>query len=188
MAIKIFIDQGHNPQNPNAGAEAGGVREQDITYTVGIMLAELLNANPNFEAITSRTYPEEQLGTTTTESLTQRVRMANEWGADYFISIHCNASTILSASGSEAYVYRLGSEAAALGEYLLLGLNEATGLPNRGVMVNSGLFVLRRTYMPAVLMELGFITNDTDRYLLTQDPQAFARGLYIGLLSYFGLD
>ena len=35
MAIKIFIDQGHNPQNPNAGAEANGIREQDINYAVG---------------------------------------------------------------------------------------------------------------------------------------------------------
>ena len=49
MAIKIFIDQGHNPQNPNAGAEANGVREQDVTYDVGVRLGNLLRANPNFE-------------------------------------------------------------------------------------------------------------------------------------------
>lgn len=187
MAIKIFIDQGHNPQNPNAGAEAGGVREQDITYEVGIRLADLLNANPNFEARTSRTYPEEQLGTSTTTSLAARVNAANSWGANYFISIHCNASNILEASGSEAYVYRLDSEAAVLGEYLLIGLENATGLSNRGVMQNSGLYVLRHTYMPAVLMEIGFITNEYDRYLMTTDPESFARGLYNGLLSYFGL-
>jgi len=41
MAIKIFIDQGHNPSNPNAGAEGQGLREQDITYDIGIRLAEL---------------------------------------------------------------------------------------------------------------------------------------------------
>ncbi len=187
MAIKIFIDQGHNPQNPNAGAEAGGVREQDINYTVGIMLADMLNANPNFAARTSRTYPQEQLGTTTAESLATRVQLANSWGADYFISIHCNASDISTASGSEAYVYRLNSEAAYLGEHLLTGLSNATGLANRGVFANTGLYVLRRTYMPAVLMEIGFITNDYDRYLMTANPEAFARGLYNGLLSYFGL-
>ncbi len=119
MAIKIFIDQGHNPQNPNAGAEAFGLREQDINYEVGILLADMLNANPNFEARTSRTYPEEQLGTSSTTSLQTRVTMANSWGADYFISIHCNASTIITASGSEAYVYRLGSEASVFAEYML---------------------------------------------------------------------
>ncbi len=187
MPIKIFIDQAHNPQNPNAGAEAGGAREQDINYAVGIRLAELLNADPNFEARTSRAYPEEQLGDSTLASLTARVDAANGWGADYFISIHCNASDIPSASGSEAYVYRPDSEAAALGAYLLAGLAGATGLADRGVMQNSGLYVLRHTYMPAVLMEIGFITNDNDRYLMTADPESFARGLYNGLLAYFGL-
>lgn len=80
MAIKIFIDQGHNPQNPNAGAEANGLREQDINYNVGILLAEMLNNNPNFEARTSRTYPTEQLGTSTLTSLQTRVALANSWG------------------------------------------------------------------------------------------------------------
>jgi N-acetylmuramoyl-L-alanine amidase len=188
MAIKIFIDQGHNPTNPNAGAEGNGVREQDVNYEVGIRLAALLNANSNFEARTSRTTPEEQLGDSTAASLAARVNMANSWGADYFISIHCNASDITEASGSEAYVYRLNSEAAALGEYLLVGLNHATGLANRGVMQNSGLYVLRYTYMPAVLMELGFLTNPYDAYLLDSNPQAFAQGLYDGLVAYFGVE
>ena len=188
MAIKIFIDQGHNPQNPNAGAEAFGLREQDINYEVGILLADMLNANPNFEARTSRTYPEEQLGTSTTTSLQTRVTMANSWGADYFISIHCNASTIITASGSEAYVYRLGSEATAFAEYMLVGLHNATGLENRGVQQNSGLFVPRHTYMPVVLMEIGYITNLDDAFLMRTDPQAFARGLYNGIIAYFGVN
>lgn len=187
MAIKIFIDQGHNPINPNAGAEANGLREQDVNYEIGILLAEMLNANPNFEARTSRTSPEEQLGDSITTSLQTRVNGANYWGADYFISLHCNASTIISASGSEAYVYRLGSEAAYFAEYLLAGLAGATGLANRGVMANSGLFVLRHTYMPAVLVELGYITNPNDAYLLATDPQSFAKGLYNGILDYFNI-
>jgi N-acetylmuramoyl-L-alanine amidase len=45
MAIKIFIDQGHNPTNPNAGAEGNGYREQDLVYTIGRALADLLNQN-----------------------------------------------------------------------------------------------------------------------------------------------
>ena len=55
--IKIFIDQGHNPTNPNAGAEANGLREQDITYDVGVRLANLLRANPNFDVRLSRNSP-----------------------------------------------------------------------------------------------------------------------------------
>ncbi|MBS7264318.1 MAG: N-acetylmuramoyl-L-alanine amidase, partial [Eubacteriales bacterium] len=44
MAIKIFIDQGHNPENPNAGAEGNGYREQDLVYEIGVRLAALLNS------------------------------------------------------------------------------------------------------------------------------------------------
>ena len=92
------------------------------------------------------------------------------------------------ASGSEAYVYRLNSVAADLGEQLLIGLHNATGLDNRGVRTNPSLYVLRRTAMPAVLMEMGYLTNTHDARLLSQDPQSFARGMYNGILTYFGLD
>ena len=55
MAIKIFIDQGHNPRGFNSGAEANNLREQDITYNVGIRLAEILRQDGRFEVLTSRT-------------------------------------------------------------------------------------------------------------------------------------
>ena len=111
MAIKIFIDQGHNPTNPNAGAEGQGLREQDLVYEIGVLTADLLRQNPNFEVRLSRNSPDEILGTTVGESLASRVSAANSWGADYFISLHANASTIPSASGNEAYVYSYDSPA-----------------------------------------------------------------------------
>ena len=152
--MKIFIDQGHNPQNPNAGAEANGVREQDVTYTVGVELAAMLESNPFFEVRLSRNSPTEQLGTSNTSSLAARVDAANSWGADYFISLHCNSSEYTEASGSEVYVYSESSPAWPLGENILTGLNRATGLPNRGMRVNPGLYVLRHTMMPSLLAKL----------------------------------
>lgn len=185
--MKIFIDQGHNPQNPNAGAEANGVREQDVTYAVGVALAELLRANPLFEVRLSRNSPTEQLGTSNATSLAARTTAANEWGADYFISLHCNASPNTAASGSEVYVYSETSPAFPLGEDILVGLQNATGLPNRGMFIRPGLFVLRRTAMPALLVEMGYLTNPTDARLLSEDPDSFARGIYNGMLTYFQL-
>lgn len=187
MAIKIFIDQGHNPQNPNAGAEGNGYREQDLVYEIGVELAALLNADPNFEARLSRNTPTEILGTTTGESLRQRVEAAESFGADYFISLHANASENPTATGSEAFVYRIPSEADAFASYLLRGLQATTGLPNNGVTARPSLYVLRRTSMPATLVELGFITTPYDAYLLAEEPERFARGLYRGILQYFGL-
>lgn len=187
MAIKIFIDQGHNPQNPNAGAEGQGLREQDLTYQIGISLAQLLSADQNYEVMVSRPTPETILGTTNAQSLAARVNMANEWGADYFISLHANASSITSASGSEGYVYSLGGAAQQFAENILTGLSQTTGLPDRGVFARPTLYVLRRTRMPAALIELGFITNPGDAALMRDDPQLFALGIYNGINRYFGL-
>ena len=180
MAIKIFIDQGHNPENPNAGAEGNGYREQDLVYYIGKELETLLNANPNFEARTSRNSPDEILGTSIASSLAARANAANSWPADYFISIHANASEIASASGSEAFVYSLSSPA--------FGLSEATGLADRGVTERPTLYVLRKTTMPALLLEVGFITNASDAALMANNPGLIARGIYNGILRYFGLN
>ena len=185
--IKIYIDQGHNPVGVNAGAEGNGVREQDINYAVGIRLGELLRANGNFEVQLSRNTPEQTLGNSNITSLAYRANSANEWGADYFISIHANSSSNTAASGSEAYVYAAESKAAALAEKILEGLHETTELADRGVFVNKSLYVLRRTRMPAVLVELGYVSNIYDAELMVTRPDLFADGIYQGILRYFGL-
>lgn len=184
MAIKIYIDQGHNPQNPNAGAEGSGLREQDIVFRVGIELAALLRANGNFEVKLSRPDADTQIGTSNSTSLRLRVSDANAWGADYFISIHTNASSIPSATGSEAFAYSRPSAAFSLGEDILENLSETTGLRNRGMQVRTNLYVLRKTAMPAVLVELGFITNPSDAALMNNRPDLFAQGIYQGIVEY----
>lgn len=186
MATKIYIDQGHNPQNPNAGSEGNGFREQDLVYTIGQMTAAALESY-GFDVRLSRPTPETQLGTSNTTSLEARVNDANSWGADYFISLHTNASDITSASGSEAFVYRRDSTAEALAENILTQLNYATGLQNRGVMARPGLYVLRKTKMPATLVELGFITNPVDAELMAYSPQLFAAGITNGVLAFMGM-
>jgi N-acetylmuramoyl-L-alanine amidase len=187
MAIKIYIDQGHNPQNPNAGAEGNDLREQDLVFRIGILLADLLLANGNFEILVSRPAITTQLGTSTASSLATRVNQANEWGADYFLSLHTNASSNSSASGVEAYAFFRPSAAFTLGTIILEELSESTGLRNRGMQVRTGLYVLRKTQMPAVLIKLGFITNPRDSALMRDRPDLFAEGIYNGLIRYLGL-
>lgn len=184
---KIYIDQGHNPVNPNAGAEGNGVREQDITYRIGQELAALLRRSGNYEVRLSRPTPNTQLGTSNTSSLRARTNDANSWGADYFISLHTNASDNSSASGVEAFAYARGTRAFALGEDIVNNLAEATGLRNRGIKLRPGLYVLKQTNMPAVLVEMGFITNPRDAALMSNNPELFARGIYNGIVEYTGI-
>ena len=184
MAIKIYIDQGHNPQNPNAGAEGNGLREQDIVFRVGIELAELLEQNGSFEVRLSRPTPDTQIGTSNSQSLRERVADANAWGADYFISLHTNASEIASATGVEGFAFSSPSRAFSLGTDILRELSSTTGLRNRGMQVRTNLYVLRKTAMPAVLVELGFITNSEDAQLMNTRPELFAEGIYRGIVDY----
>lgn len=185
MATKIYIDQGHNPQNPNAGAEGNGYREQDLVYTIGVMTAERLR-EAGLAVRLSRPLSDTQLGTSNASSLAARVNDANSWGADYFISLHADAASSDTASGSGALVYNLYSAAVPLAEDILVQLNRSTGLSNRGLSSRPGLYVLRKTQMPATLIELGFITNAYDAALMASSPQLFAAGVANGVLQFLG--
>ena len=183
---KIYIDQGHNPSGANTGAEGNGLREQDITYAVGVALADLLRQDPRFDVLLSRNSPSEILGTSNAQSLRLRTEAANNYGADAFISIHVNASDITSATGSEGYVFSRNGAAYELAEDIVENLTDATGYPDRGVFVRPSLYVLRKTSMPAVLVELGFITNPGEAEFMNNNPGLYARGIYNGLLDYYG--
>ena len=184
---KIYIDQGHNPSGANTGAEGNGLREQDVTYEVGRRLAALLRRSGNWDVRLSRNTPDEVLGNSNASSLRTRVNEANAWGADYFISVHTNGSTDPSARGIEAYAYSRPSRAFNLGEDIVDSLVEATGFPKRGMFVRPGLYVLKRTNMPAVLVEIGFISNPGEAAVMRDDPELFARGIYNGIVEYTGI-
>lgn len=184
MAIKIFIDQGHNPRGFNSGAEGNGLREQDITYNVGIRLAELLRQDERFEVLTSRTCITQIVGYSNSTSLEERVWRANWWGADYFLSIHCNSSTNPNANGSEIYVYRSQTRAYFMAQDILGQIVSQVGTRNRGVKINPSFYVLRNTRMPAMLIELAFITNPEDAEKLRNDQAIFAQAIYDGLVEY----
>jgi N-acetylmuramoyl-L-alanine amidase len=186
MPIKVYIDQGHNPRDYNTGAEGNGYYEQDITYEIGVRLYEYLAENPDFTPRLSRPTPETILGTTNSSSLTARVNEANAWGADVFISLHTNAAINPAANGAEALIYSRNSEISyELAEDILEEMTLVTGVRNRGVIERPGLYVLRRTNMPAVLVEMGFITNPGDAELMVNSPNLFALGIYRGIVDYY---
>ena len=184
MVIKIFIDQGHNPSGFNTGAEGNGLREQDITYNVGIQLAQLLRQDERFEVLTSRTCISQIVGYSNSTSLEERAWRANWWGVDYFLSIHCNSSTNPTATGSEIFVYRSQTRAYFMAQDILQQISEQLQMRKRGVKINPAYYVLRNTNMPALLIELAFITNPSDAQKLENDQALFAQAIYDGLVEY----
>ena len=187
MAIKIYIDQGHNPEGINAGAEGFGIREQDITYQVGHFLFDILSEDYRFTARLSRPTPQTTLGYSNTSSLKERVTQANTWKADYFISIHANASENPDINGTEAYVSSANSAAWYLAQNIVSEIVRRTSTKSHGVFTRPSLYVLKNTKMPAVLVELGYITNYEDNQRMIDNPYQFAYGIYVGILNYLEL-
>ena len=199
--IKIYIDQGHNPflpkQDPldpteelkgwNTGASNVelGLYEQDLTYEIGMMLFELLSQDDRFEVRVSRPTADTILGTDNNSALDFRVNDAAEWGADYFISLHINSFTNDTVTGLEVYTANGDEIGYALGEDILNSLVDATELRRRGMKDGSNLRVLKNATMPAVLVEMGFISNPNDAKLLDESPELFAQAVYDGIINYF---
>jgi len=186
--IRIYIDQGHNPTSyHNSGAVGNGLYEQDLTFAIGCLLAELLEKDGRFEVCLSRPTASTVLGTDDRSSLEARVKGAQEFQADYFISLHVNSFESETANGIEVFAANQSSISFVFGSSILQGLIASTNLRDRGMKLNPELYVLKNTTMPAVLVEMGFISNSEDAALLSESPEVFAQGIYNGILAYFEL-
>lgn len=92
-------------------------------------------------------------------SLKERANMANEMNAGMFVSIHANAAANENAHGIETLHYPNSKEGIKLADKIQKRMIEESGARNRGLKARGDVYVLRKTTMPAVLVELGFITN-----------------------------
>jgi len=173
ITMKIFIDAGHNDSGWNTGAEGFGLREQDVNFYVSEKLGDLLTAQGH-EVRLSRPTKETNLGTDNNSSLNERWRMANEWGADYFISIHCNAT---GGTGTETFYYKDDSRDYA--QVIQDTFVAEMGLRDRGVK-REAFAVIRFTNMPSILIELAFIDNAADAEVLRYRQDDMAAALALG--------
>lgn len=168
---KIFIDPGHGGTNPGA-IGVNGLEEAYVNLDVALRLGRLLESQGQ-EIKYSRT---ENVNV----SLAERAAMANEWGADYFISIHCNSNTNPVYKGTSTYYYRMGTVAEVLAQAVNDALVAQINTPDLGILT-ANFAVLRRTQMPAILVELAFLSNPQEAELLSQP--AFRENCAIGIAN-----
>ncbi|MBP2638686.1 MAG: AmiC2 [Firmicutes bacterium] len=182
--MKVCIDPGHGGSDP--GACGNGLKEKDITLVVAVKVRDYLTA-AGCEVIMTRETDNDvgYAGDSAAEELQDRCDISNNFGADVFVSIHCNSFGDPGPSGTET-IY---SDGSVRGERLanciqtqLVGLG---GLVNRGLKVTP-LYVTKHTDAPAVLTELAFISNPDDaEKLADQDWQdKFARAIARGVTDY----
>ena len=95
-----------------------------------------------------------------------RTKKANNENCDYFISIHLNSATNTSAKGCEVWIYNENSKLQTLANNLCNNLATKMNTPNRGIKYSKKLAVLKNTKMPALLIEIDFISNkEVENYL-----------------------
>ena len=182
MATKIFVDAGHGGTDP--GAVGNGVTESYVNLSVAVQLAELLR-DAGYQVMLYRSTNNENVLPGKSADLTNRARMANEWGADYFISIHTNSSPNPAANGFEAYIYKLGNSAQPLAESIVKSFVSRLGSKDNGVRA-ANFAVLRQTRMPSVLLELGYLSNPTEALNLNSPAwqTAAAEAIFSGIYNY----
>lgn len=164
---KIMLDAGHGGEDP--GAVYQGRQEKDDTLRLTLAVGEILENN-GVDVEYTRT-------TDIYQTPFQKATIANQSGADYFISFHRNSSpTPNQYNGVEALVYNKSGIKLELAENIVGALGEV-GFKELGVKERPGLVVLRRTTMPAVLVEVGFLNSDVDNELFDEKFDEIAQAI-----------
>ena len=174
---KAHIDFGHGGKDP--GALGNGLREKDITLSIGTKVVNILKRH-SVQVSTSRTNDK-------FVSLSDRAKMANNVGADVFISIHTNAFKDSSAQGVETYSYPGSSKGAKLAKCIQNNVLAAKLYTKNRRTKTANFAVLRQTKMPSALIETAFITNVQDASLLRNKQNEFAEAIAKGILNYLGI-
>lgn len=173
MATKIVVDAGHGGSNPGAVHE--GRRESDDALRLAMAVGRILESN-GYDVSYTRT-------SDVTQSVGQKAAIANEEGANLFVSIHRNAGEYPGQyTGVQTLIYDDSGIKKQMAERINSNL-EALGFRNAGVSIRPNLVVLNSTQMPALLVEAGFIDSDTDNRLFDSRFQAMAQAIADGIMD-----
>ena len=174
MATKIVIDAGHNGL-ADPGAVYNGRRESDDNLRLAMAVGEILSRS-GYEVDYTRTGNINQ-------SVVQKAQLANDADADLFISIHRNMSEVPGRyNGVQSLVYDLSGLKLTMAEAINKNL-EGVGFRNINVEARPNLAVLRRTKMPAILVEVGFIDSAKDNELFDSRFEEIAQAIADGIMD-----
>lgn len=184
---KIYIDPGHGGKS--IGAAYNGRKEQDDCLRLSLAVKNILLTQKGVAVMLSRE------DDTDPDIINERAKKANEWGADYFCSIHRNASTPNRAKGVEAWCYSkcaIGGATYNKAARLVNDLCAVTDFVNRGTKIGAPNYadyaVNRYTEMSSCLLEVGFIDNETDNVIFDAFFADIALSIAKSLLKNVGLE
>jgi len=174
MANRIVIDAGHNGLS-DPGAVYNGRRESDDVLRLAQAVGEILSRN-GYDVDYTRTGDINQ-------SVVQKAQLANNAGADLFVSLHRNmASYPGQYNGVQTLIYNRSGIKQQMAENINSNL-EGVGFKNINVETRPDLAVLRRTQMPALLVEVGFIDSEKDNQIFDSRFNEIAQAIADGIMD-----
>lgn len=174
MAYSIMLDAGHGGAR-DPGAVYEGRQEKDDNLKLVLAIGEILS-DRGIDVEYTRT-------TDVYETPYEKAMKANNAGVDFFVSIHRNSFPVDNeVEGVESLVYDLSGLKYEMAQNINEQL-EGVGFVNLGVKARPNLVVLKRTRMPAVLVEVGFINSNTDNQLFDDNFQDIAQAIADGILD-----
>ena len=191
--MKVVIDPGHAGRNVDPGAvnSATGLQEADVTLFVSKLVETQLLAAGHEVKLTRTEWEQAE-----TDDLSVRTSLSNDWGAELFVSIHCNSAVSPNAAGYEVWTSPGDTEGDALATCIYAQI--AIEFPDRTGRADysdgdpdkeSRFYVLVHTNAPACLVEMAFISNDEEAALLSDVAwqTRYARAIALGATDYAAL-
>ena len=191
--MRIMIDPGHAGRNVDPGAvnQSTGLQEADVALFVSKLVETQLLAAGHEVKLTRTDWEQAE-----TDDLNVRTSLSNDWGADLFVSIHCNSAASPNAAGYEVWTSPGDTEGDALATCIYAQI--AIEFPDRTGRADysdgdpdkeSRFYVLVHTDAPACLVEMAFISNDEEAALLSDSAwqERYARAIALGVTDYDAL-
>lgn len=182
----ITIDPGHGGSDSGA-VGPNGYTEKEGTFAISQKVASILNQS-GAKVVMTRDSDVDVYGPNAfaRNELQARVDVGNNANSDIFVSIHCNAFVNPAANGTQTFYYGSSYQGQRLAQSIQEKMIEANGLRDRGIST-CNFYVVKHSYMPAVLIETAFITNYDEEALLSDDEwqTTMAKAIAEGINEYF---
>ena len=182
----ITIDPGHGGSDSGA-IGPNGYTEKEGAFAISQKVASILNQS-GAKVVMTRDSDVDVYGPNASarNELQARVDVGNNANSDIFVSIHCNAFVNPAANGTQTFYYGSSYQGQRLAQSIQEKMIEANGLRDRGIST-CNFYVVKHSYMPAVLIETAFITNYDEEALLSDDEwqTIMAKAIAEGINEYF---
>jgi N-acetylmuramoyl-L-alanine amidase len=188
---KVCLDIGHAGiyTDPGAVNQNTGLRESDVVLSIGKKVDYYLR-NVGISTLLTRATSDDPK----TDDLSYRTNLSNDWGADLFVSLHCNSAGSSQAHGTEIWTSIGQTQGDVLASCIMNQvISSFPELSLRADWVDgdvdkeANFYVVRYTDAPACLLEIAFISNDEEANLLADDEwqDSMARAIARGITDYF---